>query len=67
MANDLISGLALLLGITFCIIIYLIISNILKFIVSFRFVSKLMKDLKKTRKKYLESKKYKNWTPWKYE
>lgn len=67
MASDLILGLALLLGIVVCIILYLVVVNILKIIFSIRFLAKLMNDFKKAGKKYRSSEMYKGWQPWKYD
>lgn len=66
MASDLMYGLVFLLGIIACIIIYLVILNILKFILSFRFIARLVEDFKRKRKKYLQSSVHKGWQPWKY-
>lgn len=66
MPADLTSKLLLLFILIFGLITYLIIVNILKFIMSFHFISKLVRDFKKANKKYLESDAYKSWNPWKY-
>ena len=64
--NDMLSGLVIFLAIIFCIIIYLISVNILKLILSFHFISKLVNDFRKANKKYLKSDENKKWAPWKY-
>lgn len=66
MVDEGIQGLVVFLAIIFGIIIYLIMLNILKFIVSITFISKLIKDFKESNKKYIKSKEYKDWVPWKF-
>lgn len=66
MPVDLLSGLLLLFALIICIAIYLVLLNILKFILSIRFIAKLVYDFKKTGKKYLETEEYKGWNPWRF-
>lgn len=67
MASDLIIILSFFLALIACITLYLVIVNILKFALTFRFISKIIYDFKKRSKEYKESKLHKNWQPWKYE
>lgn len=66
MPIDLMSGFLLLATIIICIIVYLVIVNILKFILSFRFLSSIIKDFKRASRKFTAGKEYKSWQPWKY-
>lgn len=66
MANELIQGFVGFLAIIFCIIVYIVILNILKFIISINFISKLVKDFKKSHDKYIKGEEYKGWKPWGY-
>ena len=66
MANELIYGFLFFISVIFGIIIYLLILNILKFALSFRFIANIIKDFKRTSKKYVGSPEYKSWQPWKY-
>jgi hypothetical protein len=66
MPIELISGLLLLFALIICIAIYLVFLNILKFILSVRFIANLVNDFRKTGKKYLETEEYKGWNPWKF-
>lgn len=67
MTSDLILGLALILGIVVCTVLYLVVVNILKIIFSVRFLAKLVNDFKKVGKKYRSGEVYKRWQPWKYD
>lgn len=66
MPIDLISGLLFLFAVIFCVIVYLVLLNILKLILSVRFIAKLVQDFKSVNKKYLETEEYKGWNPWKF-
>lgn len=66
MPTDLIYGLLLLFVVIFCIMAYLVLLNILKFVLGIRFIAKLVQDFKKMNKKYLDSEEYKGWNPWKF-
>lgn len=63
---DIISGLTILFAVIICIIIYLVIGNIIKFIISIRFISRLVGDFKVANKKYMSETYGKSWNPWKY-
>ena len=52
MATNLMQGLAVLFALIACIIIYLVLLNIFKLIVSIRFISNLIKDFKRGGRKY---------------
>lgn len=66
MGVDLISGLIILFAVIICVIVYLVIENVIKFIISIRFISRLVTDFKSVNKKYMETTYGKGWNPWKY-
>ncbi|MDP2909365.1 MAG: hypothetical protein Q8N77_06190 [Nanoarchaeota archaeon] len=63
---DLVSGLTILFAVIICIIVYLVIENVIKFVISIRFISRLVRDFKAVNKKYMENTYGKVWNPWKY-
>lgn len=63
---DILSGLMLLFAVIVCITVYLIIENVIKFVISIRFIARLVKDFKAANKKYMSETYGKDWNPWKY-